>query len=53
MKKFFTSEQGILVEAIIAAGLMYFIWGFEITVIAFLGFIAARVFKMSLDQEKK
>ena len=47
MKGFLTSEGALIVEALLAVGLLRWWAGFEITVLATLAITVAHVFKLS------
>ena len=51
MKQFLVSEQGLLIEAYLGIALLYYLFGFEITVLGALGFIAAKVYHISLNKK--
>jgi hypothetical protein len=48
LKRRFTSERWLILEAFIVMGALYFLLGFEITVLSALGVIAGHVMKISL-----
>ena len=50
--KFMTSEHGLMLEALLAMGLAYYFWSFEVMVIAALAFTIANVVKIKMYLEK-
>ena len=51
LREFSTTERGLLIEATLALGFSYFVFGFEVMVFGALVFIAAHVYKLGLDKE--
>jgi hypothetical protein len=45
--KLITSERALILEALVTVFLMYWLFGFEVSVLATLGVIAGHVVKMS------
>jgi hypothetical protein len=52
VKKFMTSEFGLLLEALLALGAARYLGGFEVMVMAGLAFVISNVFAIKLCLEK-
>jgi len=51
MKKFLTTEKGLLIESLIAVHLLNYVIGFEMTVLTALAFMTGHIVKMSWKKE--